>query len=378
MNSGQSSATLRVFFASIALIALAVAMPAWIGAHSGVQVIPRARHSVAMIVALELRDGEFVPVSSGSGTVVSSSGAVLTNYHVLFSAKTNRLHDHFAIGLLRAGSREPELICLGTPAKGHLKKDLDLALIRCDRDRSGAPWEPSNWPSISLRNFETDPIVSGESLWLLGYPGIDGSALHITAGLVSGFAREGNSDATPVFIKTDASMTHGNSGGAAIDRDGNLIGVPTAFRLTTTRQEGEIVATGRIGLVRPLNRALDLIEEAGEPGSAGAMFSSRVQDASNGNAIEGALVVVFEPGIAAEEALKHLDTRARTWAHTDSTGRFRLPKPLAQGGNYTVAVVARGYLPRIESGALVISGDSGGEITPWAEISLQPTTLQWP
>lgn len=377
MMARRSSVTICGFFVSIAFAALVVAIPAWLGAQSEQQVIPRAQSSVAMVVALRLREGELVPVSSGSGTVVSPSGAVLTNYHVLFDANNNRLHDHFAIGLLRNGSREPELVCLGTPSKGRLKKDLDLALIRCDRDRSGVPWAPSGWPSISLRDADSAPILKGEPLWVLGYPGLDGSALHITAGRVSGFAREKDSDVLAAFIKTDASMTHGNSGGAAIDRDGNLVGVPTAFRLTTTREDGKVLATGRVGLIRPLGHALDLLEAVGTAPITEVVVSSRVQDASNGTPVEGALVVIFEPGIAAADAsLEHLGTQALTWAHTDLAGRFRMPTPVPRGKSYTVAVLATGYLPRIDNGALIIAADSAGEITPWSEISLQPEAPQ--
>lgn len=371
---------LRASLAALIAICAVLVIPALSGARARKSIIRETMPAVAMILAVDVRDGKLVPVSSGSGTIIDANGAVLTNYHVLFDAKNKKLHDLFIIGLFRAADQEPELVCVGDPSKGLLKKKLDLALIRCDRDRSGAPWQPTAWPTIPIRAIDTDSIVPGESVWVLGYPGVGGSTIHVTAGLISGFTGEQGGVGFRAFLKTDASITHGNSGGTAIDEDGNFIGVPTAFRLTTTKQGNGVVAAGRVGLIRPLDHALDLIAAARTGGAkanddpaAGVIVSSRVQDASDGHPIEGAIVIVFKPGISADNVdLEKLDAQALVWAQSDAAGVFRMPSTVPKGARYTVAVAAKGYLPLIESGVLTIASDASAEIDPWKQISLQP------
>ena len=378
MTRKQRRTALRISLVSVLGMSLVLIIPALSGARARKSIIRQTMPAVAMILAVDLRDGKLVPVSSGSGTIVDPNGSVLTNYHVLFDAKNKKLHDLFIIGLFRAADQEPELVCVGDPSKGLLKEKLDLALIRCDRDRSGAPWQASAWPTIPVRAVATDSIVPGEAVWVLGYPGVGGSTIHVTAGLISGFTGEQGGVGFRAFLKTDASITHGNSGGTAIDEDGNFIGVPTAFRLTTTKQGDDVVAAGRVGLIRPLDHALDLIEAshqqtAAAPQTAGVIVSSRVVDASDGHPIEGAIVIVFKPGISADDVdLEKLDSQALVWTQSDAAGAFRMPTAIPKGAKYTVAVAAPGYLPLIETGVLAIGEGASSEIDPWKQVSLVP------
>lgn len=343
--------------------------------------------AVAMIMAVDVKDGQLVPVSSGSGTIIDSNGSVITNYHVLFDGKNNKLHDLFVIGLFRAADKEPEFVCAGSPAKGILKKDLDLALIRCDRDRAGAPWTPKSWPTIPVRQIDTDDIVPGEQVWVLGYPGVGGGTIHVTAGLVSGWTGENGGASSRAFMKTDASISHGNSGGTAVDEDGNFIGVPTAFRLTTTKHGDAVVTGGRVGLIRPLEHADDLITVARkggpsptdraaptttEPAAEGVMITSMVVDASDGKPIEGAMIVVFKAGLEVKDLKEdQVEEQALAWAQTNGAGVFRLQNAVPRGGKHTVAVVANGYLSLVEDSVLSVAEGAPSEFDPWKRISLQ-------
>jgi len=165
---------------------------------------------------------------------------------VLLDAANNQLHGVFMIGRFRAG-QQPDLVCLGDPAKGLHDVAADLSLIRCDRDSDGQPWLPTSWPTITLR--ETN-VVRGEPLWVLGYPAI--GEMRICAGVASGF-----SDG---LIRTTAMIAHGHSGGAAIDQNGQLIGVPTGFRRRTLAQQGTQIPIGRIGQITPIHAVLALLE----------------------------------------------------------------------------------------------------------------------
>lgn len=376
---------LRYGVALALLSALILALPALTSARGRKPMIQNTMPAVAMILAVDINEGQLTPVSSGSGTIIDSNGSVITNHHVLFDASKDKLHDLFIIGLFRAADKEPELVCAGDPSQGFLKPDLDLALIRCDRDRAGAPWQASAWPTIPIRKIEKDDIVPGEQVWVLGYPAVGGSTIHVTAGLVSGWTGEHGGTGSRAFMKTDASITHGNSGGTAIDEDGNFIGVPTAFRLTTTTQGDAVVASGRVGLIRPLDHALDLIAAARRAGrggdapavtpapDAGVMITSSVVDASDGKPIEGAVIVIFKRGLSAENLDREkLEEQAETWAQSDAAGVFRMGAPVARGARYTVAVAADGYLPLVETGVLSIPDSAPAVLDPWQRIALQP------
>lgn len=366
------------------LLIVLVALPALTSPRQRNTVIRDTMPAVAMILSVDIRDGQLVPISSGSGTIVDPNGSVITNHHVLYDASKGKLHDLFVIGLFRAPDQEPELVCAGQPSKGMLKPDVDLALIRCDRDRAGAPWQPENWPALPIRKIHQDDIVPGEQVWVLGYPGIGGSTIHVTAGLVSGWTGETGGAGSRAFMKTDASITHGNSGGTAIDEDGNFIGVPTAFRLTTTKHGETIVASGRVGLIRPLDYAMDLIEQArrGGPGASakdapstthGVAITSRVVSANDGRAIAGALVIVFKEGITVEQLEGGaLEEQVLAWARTDASGDFRLSEMIPRGKRFTVAVIAEGFLPLAETGVLDVAQDAPAELDPWQQITLQP------
>src|SRR5690606_27098307 len=180
---------------------------------------------------------------------VDPGGAILTNHHVLYDEGADRLHDLFVVGRFRATDRAPELVCAGSPARGQLEPELDLALIRCDLDLGGKPYRPSGWPSLPMRRLDKGDIVPGEQIWVVGYPSAGSGTVHITAGLVSGWTGERGGTGSRAYMKTDAAITHGISGGTAIDEDGNFIGVPTAFRVTTARQGAQAITAGKVGLI---------------------------------------------------------------------------------------------------------------------------------
>ena len=66
----------------------------------------------------------------------------------------------------------------------------------------------------------------GQQLHIFGYPAIGGETITYTSGDISGFTYEAGIQGR-AWIKTSASISGGNSGGTAIDDQGNLIGVPT-------------------------------------------------------------------------------------------------------------------------------------------------------
>ena len=67
-------------------------------------------------------------------------------------------------------------------------------------------------------------LEPGETIRILGYPGVGGLTMTLTRGVYSGMVDHGSE----TYIKTDAAINEGSSDGAAFDEAGVFIGVPTA------------------------------------------------------------------------------------------------------------------------------------------------------
>jgi S1-C subfamily serine protease len=350
--------------------------------------------SVVTVLSVDVESGELRPMAGGSGTIVDSSGSILTNHHVLYDPHRTRHYDLFLIGRFRAAHREPELVCAGSPRAGILRQDLDLALIRCDSDLNGQPWWPEFWPAAPLG--DSKGVVPGEQVWVLGYPNAGGSAIRVSAGLVSGWTGEHGGAASRAFMRTDAAISAGNSGGTAADRFGRLIGVPTAYRAFTAERGGTVTAIGKVGLIRPIELARDLIAAgrrawptpASPPSAVGdrdeplpvdpygqrVLVSGSVTDASSTRPVRGAYVLALEPGAGASpESLtgSPLHGAIAAWSQSDATGRFVLEPPLPRGQRYTVGVLAPGYEPAIEISALEVPNEGSHRLLPWRTIALK-------
>jgi S1-C subfamily serine protease len=102
---------------------------------------------------------------------------------------------------------------------------LDLAVLRITGDEFGATLTDAGaLPFVPLG--DSSSVRQGDHLDLFGYPVIGGGTLTYTDGVVSGFNFEEGIDGA-AWIMTNATMAGGSSGGAAIDRAGQLIGIPT-------------------------------------------------------------------------------------------------------------------------------------------------------
>ncbi|MFK7970561.1 MAG: Do family serine endopeptidase [Bacteroidia bacterium] len=152
----------------------------------------------------ELRKG------TGSGVIISSDGYIVTNNHVVDNA------DEVTVALNDNRSFTAEVI--GTDPT------TDLALLKIDE---------SDLDYLSLAN--SDDVKVGE--WVLAVGNPFNLASTVTAGIVSAKGRNinilRNRGAIESFIQTDAAVNPGNSGGALVNLDGDLIGINTAIASPT-------------------------------------------------------------------------------------------------------------------------------------------------
>jgi S1-C subfamily serine protease len=351
--------------------------------------VERAFGSTVMIVVADLIDGRLRARGGGSGVIVGADGSILTNYHVIHD-KDGRLHDVFIIGRFSSPDRAPQLQCAGRPNRSKLQRDLDLALIKCDMDLDGRTWSPGSsgvWPT--LPDAHAADVKMGQRLWVLGYPDVGGGGLTLSEGEVEGWTGI-DGTAGKDFIKTDASITHGNSGGPVVDDQGRLVGIASAFRTKVTAS-GSVIETAQIGLVRPLGTASCLLDVASagwtpreghtdcdlaptgvEAAAEGVRISTTVVDNANETPVRDALVMVLKPGVSSGAIdMNRLDDQTIAWGKTNAQGEVRLKQPVPIPGTYTVMVVAPGYEPLIGENELHLDAKTPPSFDPWGKIWLR-------
>ncbi len=109
-------------------------------------------------------------------------------------------------------------------------------------------------PTVSLG--DSDELRTGDEVTVLGFPSISQSAgVSITRGVISTFVSDPDLNSERAEIDTDARIAPGNSGGLAINNEGDIIGIPSSL----FAPEGSPVISGRI---RPINLVKPIIESA--------------------------------------------------------------------------------------------------------------------
>ena len=230
-------------------------------------------HSVVQIQAL---DDDLEAVWWGSGTFVTSDGLILTNAHVV----DDRFDEYEQLGVATTGESDepPELAYLAEIEA--IDYALDLAVIRIVSDLDGDDVD-EEFPTVDLG--DSDAVEIGDQIRILGYPSIGGETITFSTGAVSGFTAE-RSVGNRAWIKTDATIAGGNSGGLAMSANTVIIGVPTVVgsgtglenavdcrAVSDTNRDGVVddlddcvPVGGFINGLRPINLALPLIEAAEE------------------------------------------------------------------------------------------------------------------
>jgi S1-C subfamily serine protease len=203
---------------------------------ANVRVYEQANRSVVNITTRGGADDTFLfaPTrqGSGSGCILTRSGHVLTNYHVIDGA------DEVTVTLFDGTSY---------PAR-HVGSDPnnDLAVLRIDA------------PADKLRPIpwgDSDKLLVGVRVYALGNP--FGLERTMTAGMVSSVGRTLRADNGRLIrgvIQTDAAINPGNSGGPLLNRRGELVGITTAIISRAGQSSG-------VGMAVPGNTARRVAEE---------------------------------------------------------------------------------------------------------------------
>jgi S1-C subfamily serine protease len=170
----------------------------------------------------------------GSGVIINSKGDIVTNYHIVNGEES-------IVAVLYNGSTEQALLVCTNAAD-------DLAVVRIQ------PFTNMTVAQIG----DSSKLVVGEEVLAIGNPlGITETA---TKGIVSAVNRsvtESTGTTISNAIQTDAAVNPGNSGGALINLQGQLIGIPT---LTAVNTESNTAANG-VSFAIPSNLVQTVVQQ---------------------------------------------------------------------------------------------------------------------
>jgi serine peptidase DegS len=259
--------------------AVARAAPAVVNIYANKIITERQVQIFRDPVLQRLLGGNILPLkrreqSLGSGVIFTADGYILTNNHVISGADDIQvmLHD----------GRVAHAQLVGTDP------DTDLAVLKIDA---------GTLPTIQV---DAKPPRVGDVVLAIGNP--FGIGQTVTMGIVSALGRQLSLSPYEDFIQTDAAINSGNSGGALVNADGQLVGINTAMLNRDVGAQG-------IGFAIPVRTAKRVLEQIVEHGKVvrgwlGVDVSNVVVAADSGlpAAARGATVVDVYPGGPAARA----------------------------------------------------------------------------
>jgi serine protease Do len=218
-------------------------------------------------------------IGTGSGVIISPDGYIISNNHVIEHASD------LQVTLNNNRTYPAELI--GSDPK------TDIALLKINAEEA-LPYIPF---------ADSDQVKIGQ--WVLAVGNPFNLTSTVTAGIVSAKARDLNEfDNQPQsFIQTDAAVNRGNSGGALVNTNGELIGINTAITSETGSYVGYSFAV-------PSNTARKVIEDLMEYGDVqqgilgiqGSNLDTQRAAYYGVSQTQGVYVAGIEPGSGAQEA----------------------------------------------------------------------------
>jgi Do/DeqQ family serine protease len=234
----------------------------------------------------ENQEPQLAPSGFGSGVIISKDGYIVTNNHVIERA------EKIKVILNSNGEYEAKLV--------GRDPSTDIALLKIDAE---------NLPYLTYGN--SDALKIGE--WVLAVGNPFNLTSTVTAGIVSARARNLgiNSDQFSIesFIQTDAAVNPGNSGGALVNQQGNLVGINTAIASRTGSYAGYSFAVP----VTIVKKVVEDLQEFGEVqrallGVTIGNVNAEIAAEHNLDKIEGVFIGgLTENGAAREAGIKEGD-----------------------------------------------------------------------
>jgi hypothetical protein len=306
---------MRLVFSGLLVLVALSRLPATARAQVDPLILGRAVEATVQlsIIVSGVLDGEPSTIwyAVGSGTVISPRGVILTNQHLITPEGVDDKLAELEAELAAEGQSadvelESDRFMVAVSDGRHLptprfvarvveeNEELDLAVLQIEGDQRGGAIDVATLDLPALPLGDSDTVNLGDAVHVFGFPAIGSGSLTYTRGVVSGFLYEDGIDGT-AWINTDAVTSGGNSGGAAINAAGELIGIPTSgsaldCRPGDTNHDG-VEGPGDVGCVptggsltqlRPIDLARPLLAVA-DPALASASPASNASPETEAN-----------------------------------------------------------------------------------------------
>ncbi|MCW2851939.1 MAG: hypothetical protein JWM84_1603 [Nocardioides sp.] len=235
--------------------------------------LARAKAAAVYLIAV---DESGTPTHSGSGSIISEDGLILTNAHVAQpsapgqGASETPDPDYLLVSLTSSDDDKPATAAYRAEpivTDGY----LDLSVLKINADAEGNELEDSEIDLPEpLPVGDSDNLHTGDEITALGYPSIGNvratldRPLTVTRGVVSTFQADEIVKTERGLIDSDVRLGSGNSGGPSINDAGELIGVNTAVITAGSEDAGAI--TSGSALIRPVALADEVLEIARDGG----------------------------------------------------------------------------------------------------------------
>jgi len=247
-------------------------------------------------------------VGTGSGVIITADGYIVTNNHVIDNSQE--------LSVTLNSNKTYKAKIVGSDPK------TDIALLKIEADEK-----------LPYATFgDSDQVKIGE--WVLAVGNPFNLTSTVTAGIISAKSRDLSGSNTQSFIQTDAAVNPGNSGGALINTNGELIGINTAISSQTGSYIGYSFAV-------PSNIARKVIEDIMEYGNVqngilgitGGALNSGIAEKIGVNDTEGVYVDSVVEDSGAEKAgihkgdiIKEIDN-IKVSKFSDLTGHLSAKRP---------------------------------------------------
>ncbi|WP_194768535.1 S1C family serine protease [Tamlana sp. I1] len=254
------------------------------------------------------RSPQRAQVGTGSGVIINEDGYIITNNHVINNAQ------ELSVTLNNNKTYTAELV--GTDAK------TDIALLKINAE------DPLPFVTFA----DSDTVKIGE--WVLAVGNPFNLTSTVTAGIISAKSRDLSGVSAQSFLQTDAAVNPGNSGGALVNTNGQLVGINTAISSQTGSYIGYSFAV-------PSNIARKVVEDILEYGNVqngilgiqGGALNSAVAKEIGINDTEGVYVdsVVEDSGadkagLQKGDIIKEIDN-IKVSKFSDLTGHLSAKRP---------------------------------------------------
>ncbi len=245
-------------------------------------------------------------IGTGSGVIISPDGHIVTNNHVIDNATQ--------LQVTLNNNKTYDAVLIGTDKKS------DIALLKIDAKQK--------LPYLAFGDSNDTKI--GE--WVLAVGNPFNLTSTVTAGIVSAKARDLGSNQS--FIQTDAAVNPGNSGGALVNTNGDLIGINTAI----TSQTGSYVG---YSFAVPSNIAKKIVEDIIEYGNVqNGILGINIVPINSPYAVEKGIDEIdgvyiegvendsgaYDAGLQSGDIIKQVD-QVEIHKHADLTGYISTKRP---------------------------------------------------